>query len=72
MVRLQVALVLMVVMSAAGFLISLNGCGGVAGNNSQPPPPGKINHVVIIFQDARQLVPRSGLDEPGRGHRQQW
>jgi hypothetical protein len=55
MVRLQVALLLMVVMGAAGFLIiiSLNGCGGVAGNNSQPPPPGKINHVVIIFQENR-------------------
>jgi len=56
MVRLKVALLLMVVMGAAGFLIiiSLNGCGGVAGNNSQPPsPPGKINHVVIIFQENR-------------------
>jgi phospholipase C len=54
MVRLKVALLLIVVMGAAGFLISLNGCGGVAANpNPPPPPPGKIAHVVIIFQENR-------------------
>lgn len=54
MVRLKVVLLLSFVVGAAGFLISLNGCGGVAGNNPPPPPPpGKINHVVIIFQENR-------------------
>jgi len=54
MVRLKVALLLIVLLCAAGFLISLNGCGGVAANhNPPPPPPGKINHVVIIFQENR-------------------
>ena len=53
MVRLKVALLLIVLVTAAGFLISLNGCGGVAANHNPPPPPGKINHVVIIFQENR-------------------
>jgi phospholipase C len=54
MVRLKVARLLVAVMGAAAFLISLNGCGGVASNDQPPPPPpGKINHVVIIFQENR-------------------
>jgi len=51
MVRLKVALLLSVVVGAAGFLISLNGCGSGAANHNRPPPPGKIKHVVIIFQE---------------------
>jgi len=54
MVRVKVALLLIVLLCAAGFLISLNGCGGIAANHNPPPlPPGKINHVVIIFQENR-------------------
>jgi phospholipase C len=53
MIRLKVVVLLSVVIGLAGFLISLNGCGGVANNNPPPPPPGKINHVVIIFQENR-------------------
>ncbi len=53
MIRLKVVLLLSIVVGAAGFLISLNGCGGVAANHNPPPGPGKINHVVIIFQENR-------------------
>ena len=51
MVRLKTMLLLSVLVGSAGFLISLNGCGGTVSNNTPPPPPppGKINHVVIIF-----------------------
>jgi phospholipase C len=38
----------------AGFLISLNGCGGgSSGSSTPPPPPQKIQHVVVIFQENR-------------------
>ncbi len=54
MVRLKLTLLVSFVIGLAGFLISVNGCGGVtANNNPAPPPPGKINHVVIIFQENR-------------------
>jgi phospholipase C len=53
MVRLKLVVLLSVVIGLAGFLISLNGCGGGGANNNPPPGPGKINHVVIIFQENR-------------------
>jgi len=54
MVRLRLALLLGLVVTTAGLLIGLNGCGGGAGSGQQqPPPPGTINHVVIIFQENR-------------------
>jgi phospholipase C len=55
MVRLKVTVLLIVLLTAAGSLISLNGCGGLAANHNPPPPPppGKINHVVVIFQENR-------------------
>lgn len=53
MLRLKVVTLFIVVVGAAGFLISLNGCGGVGASNNPPPGPGKINHVVIIFQENR-------------------
>ena len=57
MIRVKVVLLLGTVIGLAGFLISLNGCGGVASKTNPPPPPppppGKINHVVIIFQENR-------------------
>src|SRR5437868_7933074 len=38
----------------AGFLISLNGCGGGSQNLAAPPPTlSKIQHVVVIFQENR-------------------
>jgi hypothetical protein len=51
MVRLKVALLLGAVICLAGGLISLNGCGGGIGHSQQPS--GKIQHVVIIFQENR-------------------
>ena len=44
--------------AAAAAAMSLNGCGGVTGGSHSnpplpPPQPGKINHVVIIFQENR-------------------
>ena len=54
MVRLKVALLLGSVICLAGGLISMNGCGGGTGHGQQPPlSSGKINHVVIIFQENR-------------------
>ncbi|MBI3475680.1 MAG: hypothetical protein HY010_08090 [Acidobacteria bacterium] len=53
MVRFKVLLLVGIVAGIATFLISMNGCGGVAGNGGHQPPPTKINHVVIIFQENR-------------------
>ena len=56
MLRLKLALLLSTVIGLAVFLVNLNGCGGSAANNNPTPPPpvaGKINHVVIIFQENR-------------------
>src|SRR5882757_6249243 len=50
----RVKVLLLAVIGLASFLISLNGCGGVTSKtNPPPPPPGKINHVVVIFQENR-------------------
>jgi hypothetical protein len=43
-------LVFAIVVLAMGTLVSLNGCGGSGGST---PPPGKIQHVVVIFQENR-------------------
>jgi phospholipase C len=57
MVQFRVVLLAGLVIGAATFLISMNACGGIGGNSNPPPPPpppaGKINHVVIIFQENR-------------------
>jgi phospholipase C len=37
----------------AALLVSLNGCSGTSSSHTTPPPPGKIEHVVIIFQENR-------------------
>ena len=53
MSRLRVLLFAIVILLTVGAtLLSLNGCGG-AGSSTTPPPPGKIQHVVIIFQENR-------------------
>src|SRR5258708_6098152 len=54
MVRGNLAILPILVVGAAVSVISINGCGGGSGGSQQqPPPPGKINHVVIIFQENR-------------------
>jgi hypothetical protein len=45
-------LVFAIVVLAMGTLVSLNGCGG-SGGSTPSPPPGKIQHVVVIFQENR-------------------
>jgi len=55
MTGFRIGLLLGLVIACASLLISLNGCGSVSSgsNPPPPPPPGKINHVVIIFQENR-------------------
>jgi len=48
MIKLRVLVFAIVVLAMGGTLVSLNGCGGASGG-SNPPPPGKIEHVVVIF-----------------------
>jgi phospholipase C len=49
-----VSLLLSILLLGAGALVlSLNGCGSATGTGTVPPPPGKILHVVIIFQENR-------------------
>jgi len=40
-------------LSVAALLLSLNGCGSGSTTVKVPPPPGKIEHIVIIFQENR-------------------
>jgi phospholipase C len=52
--RLAVVSIATVLLGAAGFLLSLNGCGGVGNAGGHATFPGlKIQHVVIIFQENR-------------------
>jgi phospholipase C len=54
MIKLRVLVFAIVVLALGGTLASLNGCGGTSGGpNPPPPPPGKIQHVVVIFQENR-------------------
>jgi len=53
MIKLRIAVFAIVVLAMGGTLVSLNGCGGGTGASSPPPPPGKIQHVVVIFQENR-------------------
>jgi phospholipase C len=65
--RLKIALLLTFVICVSSVLITLNGCGG-ANNQQMQFPPGKINHVVIIFQENR--TPDNLFHDPvlmGRG-----
>jgi phospholipase C len=70
MVRLKLALLFTAILTAAGALLELNGCGGgrSASPSNLPQPPGKIGHVVIIFQENR--TPDNLFHDPvliGRG-----
>jgi phospholipase C len=54
MSKLRILVSAIVVLATGGILVNLDGCGG--GSNSSttpPPPPGKIQHVVVIFQENR-------------------
>ena len=52
MTRLGVLVSAIVLLALGGTLMSLNGCGGSSSMTS-PPVPGKIQHVVVIFQENR-------------------
>jgi phospholipase C len=45
--------VCLLLLMAAGFLLSLNACGGGSATFTVTPPASKIQHVVIIFQENR-------------------
>ncbi|MGA3105478.1 MAG: alkaline phosphatase family protein [Terriglobales bacterium] len=80
--KLRVYLLATVVLVTSGILISLNGCGGVgSGSGQTPPPPGKIQHVVVIVQENRSIdnlfqdpnlieagahIAQSGIDSHGK------
>jgi phospholipase C len=53
MIKLRIMLSAIVVLAMGGALLSLNGCGATSGHSQPPPPPGKIQHVVVIFQENR-------------------
>ena len=49
----MIKLFAIVVLAMGGALLSLNGCGATGSPAPPPPPPGKIQHVVVIFQENR-------------------
>jgi phospholipase C len=54
MSRLALLPISILLLCAAGFLLSLNGCSGSGAISiTVPPPASKIQHVVIIFQENR-------------------
>ena len=53
MIKLRIIVFAIVLLAMGGTLVSLNGCGGTSGGTTPPPPPGKIQHVVVIFQENR-------------------
>lgn len=54
MIRIRALLFAIVLLTVASILLSLNGCSSSGtGSGQQPPPPGKIKHVVVIFQENR-------------------
>jgi phospholipase C len=54
MVRSKMMLVFWgMLVCTAVVLASLNGCGGTSSGHAKTTPPGKIEHVVIIFQENR-------------------
>jgi phospholipase C len=53
MVRPKLLILLVLLVCVAGLIFSMNGCGASSGKLTTPPPPGKIEHVVILFQENR-------------------
>ena len=53
MIKLRILVFAIVVLAMGGTLVSLNDCGGSSASSPPPPPPGKIEHVVVIFQENR-------------------
>jgi len=53
MSKIRVLLFAIVMLAVGGTLVSLNGCGGSSSGSTPPPPSGKIQHVVVIFQENR-------------------
>ncbi|MGA8502128.1 MAG: alkaline phosphatase family protein [Candidatus Sulfotelmatobacter sp.] len=53
MSRPALLFVSIVLLCIAGLLLSLNGCSGSSTTTITVPPPSKIQHVVIIFQENR-------------------
>src|SRR5258708_16898542 len=52
--KLRILVFATLVLAMGCTLLSLNGCGGTGGSPPPPPPPpGKIQHVVVIFQENR-------------------
>src|SRR6266481_5424870 len=52
--KLRILVFAILVLATGGTLLSLNACGGTGGGPPPPPPPpGKIQHVVVIFQENR-------------------
>src|SRR5207302_4551235 len=54
--KFRILVLAILVLAMGGTLLSLNGCGGTGGSPPPPPPPpppGKIQHVVVIFQENR-------------------
>jgi phospholipase C len=53
MSRLALVSITILLLCAVGFLLSLNGCGGVSTSSAVPQPNYNLPHVVIIFQENR-------------------
>ncbi|MGA9307846.1 MAG: alkaline phosphatase family protein, partial [Candidatus Sulfotelmatobacter sp.] len=53
MSRLAFVSISILLLCAVGFLVSLNGCGGVSTGSAVPQPNYNLPHVVIIFQENR-------------------
>ena len=51
--KLRILVFAIAVLAMGGTLVSLNGCGSGGSTPPPPPPPGKIQHVVVIFQENR-------------------
>lgn len=67
MARFKIIVMLALMIASAGLVMSLNGCGSVS-KGSSPPSQGKINHIVVIFQENR--TPDNLFHDPvliGRG-----
>jgi len=53
MINLRILVLSILVLATGGTLVGLNGCGGTNGGSQPPYPPGRIKHVVVIFQENR-------------------